>query len=110
MIISTVRALVSLYHVAFKMYPRVAAFDLVLLLLKLCKTLEDSLRSLSNDFFERRTLTGSGLFELSGRDFEQILGQIVCIKVKTLKPDLAHKHKDKHKHMCKQVKTGSTCA
>ena len=29
--------------------------------------------SLSNDVFERRTSSGSGLFELFGRDFEQIL-------------------------------------
>ena len=34
------------------------------------------LRSLSSDVFERRTSTGSGLFE-------QVLGQIVSVKVKT---------------------------
>ena len=42
------------------------------------------LRSLSNDVFERQTSTGSGLFVLFSRDFEQILGQNVCLRVKTL--------------------------
>ena len=40
--------------------------------------------SLSNDVFERRTSTGSGLFALLGSVFEQILGQIVSLRVKTL--------------------------
>ena len=40
--------------------------------------------SISNDVFERRTSTGSGLFALYGREFEQIFGQIVSIRVKTL--------------------------
>ena len=40
--------------------------------------------SLSNDVFERRTSTGSGLFKLFGRDFEKILQQIVFIRVTTL--------------------------
>ena len=40
--------------------------------------------SLSNDVVERRTSTGSGLFALLSRDFEQFLGQIVSISVKTL--------------------------
>ena len=40
--------------------------------------------SLSNDVVERGTSTGSGLFAFLGRDFEQILGQIVSMSVKTL--------------------------
>ena len=40
--------------------------------------------SLSNDVFERRTLTGIGLFELFGRDIEQILRQILSTGVKAL--------------------------
>ena len=37
--------------------------------------------SLSNDVFERLTSSGSGLFELFSRDFEQILRQIVSTGV-----------------------------
>ena len=40
--------------------------------------------SLSNDVFERRTSTGCGLFALFSRDFEQIRGQNVPLRVKTL--------------------------
>ena len=40
--------------------------------------------SLSSDVFERRTSTGSGLFALLSRDFDQIFGQIVSIRIKTL--------------------------
>ena len=40
--------------------------------------------SKSNDVFERRASTRSSLFEFYGRDFEQILGQIVSVRVKTL--------------------------
>ena len=40
--------------------------------------------SLSSDVFERRTSTGSGRFALLSRDFEQIFGQIVSIRIKTL--------------------------
>ena len=40
--------------------------------------------SKSNDLFERRASTRSSLFEFYGRDFEQILGQIVSVRVKTL--------------------------
>ena len=40
--------------------------------------------SLSNNVVERRTSTGSGLFALLSSDFEQFLGQIVSISVKTL--------------------------
>ena len=40
--------------------------------------------SLNKDVFERRMSTGSWLFELFGSDFEQILGQIVSLTVKTL--------------------------
>ena len=39
---------------------------------------------LNSDVFERRTSTGSGLFALLSRDFEQIFGQIVSIRIKTL--------------------------
>ena len=39
---------------------------------------------LSSDVFERRTSTGSGHFALLSRDFEQIFGQIVSIRIKTL--------------------------
>ena len=41
-------------------------------------------RTLSSDVFERRTSTGSGLFALLSRDFEQIWVQIVSLRVKTL--------------------------
>ena len=40
--------------------------------------------SLSSDVFERRTLTGSGLFALLSRDFAHIFGQIVSIRVNTV--------------------------
>ena len=43
-----------------------------------------SIGSLSSDVFERRTSTGSGLFALLSRDFDQIFGQIVSIRIKTL--------------------------
>ena len=42
------------------------------------------LGSLSSDVFERRTSTGNGLFALLSRDFEQIFGQMVSIRIKTL--------------------------
>ena len=41
------------------------------------------LGSLSSNVFERRASTGSGLFALMKRDFEQVFGQIVSVKVKT---------------------------
>lgn len=41
-------------------------------------------RSLSKDVFERRMSIGGGLFELFGRDSEQIPGEIVLIKEKRL--------------------------
>ena len=40
--------------------------------------------SLSSDVFERRTSTGNGLFAHLSRDFEQIFGQIVSLRIKTL--------------------------
>ena len=43
-----------------------------------------SRESLRSDVFERRTLTGSGLFAHLSCDFEQTFGQIVSIRVKTL--------------------------
>ena len=48
------------------------------------RLLRHLLGSLSNDFFERHTSNGCGLFGLLVRDFEQIIGQIVSIRVKTL--------------------------
>ena len=50
-------------------------------------TLRDSntvLGSLSSDVIERRTSTGNGLFALLSRNFDQIFGQIVSIRVETL--------------------------
>ena len=44
----------------------------------------ESLGSLSSKVFERQMLTGSCLFALLSRDFEQFFGQIVSIRVKTL--------------------------
>ena len=40
--------------------------------------------SLSNEVLERRMSTGCGLFALFSRDFEQIRGQNVPLRVKTL--------------------------
>ena len=40
--------------------------------------------SLSSDVFERRTSTGNGNFALLSRDFEQLFGQIVSLRIKTL--------------------------
>ena len=48
------------------------------------RCLRSLLGSLSSDVFERRTSTGNGQFALLGRDFEQIFGQIVSIRIKTL--------------------------
>ena len=39
--------------------------------------------TLSSNVFERRASTGSGLFALMKRYFEQVFGQIVSVKVKT---------------------------
>ena len=40
--------------------------------------------SLSSDVFKRPTSTGNGRFALLSRDFEQIFGQIVSVRIKTL--------------------------
>ena len=40
--------------------------------------------SLRSDVFERGTSTGNGRFVLLSRDFEQIFGQIVSVRIKTL--------------------------
>ena len=48
------------------------------------EVLKQPLGSLSSDVFERRTSTGNGLFAHFSRDFEQIFGQIVSIRIKTL--------------------------
>ena len=39
---------------------------------------------LRRDVFERRTSTGSGFFAILGRDFEQMVGHIGSIRVKTV--------------------------
>ena len=39
---------------------------------------------ISSDVLERRMLNGSGLFALLSRGFEQMFGQIVSIRMKTL--------------------------
>ena len=44
-----------------------------------------SLGSLSNNVFERRTLTGSGLFSFFDGSFAQIFSQIASITVKKLR-------------------------
>ena len=44
--------------------------------------LDEVLGSLSSDVFEPRTSTGSGLFAVLSRQFEQIFGQILSIRVK----------------------------
>jgi len=44
----------------------------------------DIIESVSSDVFQRRKSTGSGLFSLLNRDFKQIFGQIVSIRVNTL--------------------------
>ena len=41
-------------------------------------------RTFSSDVFERRKSTGSGLFALLSREFEQSLGKIDSLRVKTL--------------------------
>ena len=50
----------------------------------LSEGLDPPLRSLRSDVFERRTSTGNGLFAHLSRDFEQIFGQIVSLRIKTL--------------------------
>ena len=42
---------------------------------------------LSNDIFERRTLTGSELFAILHRDLDQIFRQIVSMREKTRKSE-----------------------
>ena len=44
----------------------------------------ETLGSLSSDVFERRASTGSGVFALFDRDFEQSYGKIVSLRIKTL--------------------------
>ena len=48
----------------------------------------------SSDVFERRTSTGSEVFALFSRDFEQILGHTVSLRIKTLSNtnSIASKH------------------
>ena len=48
------------------------------------KGAQQKIGCLYSDVFERRTSTESGLFALLSRDFEQIWGQIVSLRVKTL--------------------------
>ena len=52
--------------------------------LRLNRCIRGIIGSLSRDVFERRTSTGSGRFALLSRDFKQIFGQIVSIRIKTL--------------------------
>ena len=47
--------------------------------------IEQSLGSLSNNVFERRTSTGSGLFSFFDGGFAQIFSQIASITVKKLR-------------------------
>ena len=56
----------------------------LLVVLRMRRLIKISLGSLSSDVFERRTSTGSGRFALLSHDFEQIFGQIVSIRIKTL--------------------------
>ena len=42
------------------------------------------IKILSSDAFEQHTSTGSGRFAVLSRDFEQMFGQIVSIRVKNL--------------------------
>ena len=41
--------------------------------------------SFSKDVLDRRTSTGSGIFAILGRDFDQMFGQIVSMREKVLK-------------------------
>ena len=54
----------------------------------------EGIRSLRNDVFEPRKSTGSGLFAIFRCDFDQIFGQIICMRVKTLrnKNSVASRH------------------
>ena len=45
---------------------------------------QSAIGSLSRDVFERRTSIRNGRFALLSRDFEQIFGQIVSIRIKIL--------------------------
>ena len=45
----------------------------------------EGIQSLRNDVFERSKSTGRGLFAILGRDFDQLFGQIICMRVKTLR-------------------------
>ena len=40
----------------------------------------EGIQSLRNDVFERRESTGSGLFAMLGSDFDQLFGQIICMR------------------------------
>ena len=61
------------------MYPVTAKLEEVLLVIPHTPN-----RGLISDVSERRTLAGSGRFAFLSRDFEQILGQIVSLRVKNL--------------------------
>ena len=41
--------------------------------------------SFSKNVFDQRTSTGSGIFAILGRDFDQIVGQIVSMREKILR-------------------------
>ena len=52
----------------------------------------EGIQSLRNDVFERRKSTGSGLFAILGSDFDQLFGQIICMRVKTLRNTIWYRH------------------
>ena len=62
----------------------ISSYGFCLILAKFIELRTHLLGSLSSDVFERRTSTGSGRFALLSHDFEQIFGQIVSIRIKTL--------------------------
>ena len=67
--------------------------------------------SLSSDVLERRTFTGSGLFALLSRNFQQILKQIVSSRVKVLSnAELAASRHIKERKACFLLTCLKNCA
>ena len=62
------------------MYPVTAKLEEVLLVIPI----HPAMGSLISDVSERRKPAGSGLFAFLSRDFEQIFGEIVSLRVKNL--------------------------
>ena len=60
----------------------------------LCESGDLDNSEFSSDVFERRTSIGSEVFALFSRDFEQILGHTVSLRIKTLSNtnSMASKH------------------